>query len=709
MATDFRREAPHSSTAETLSGAGHAVGDHVRGLASLLPRPSDYAGLSGRWGKELISGATVGIVALPLALGFGVASGAGAAAGLITAIVAGIVAAIFGGSHLQVSGPTGAMTVVLLPVIAHYGVQTVPLLALMAGVMVAIMGLAGLGRAVDLISWPVVEGFTMGIGVIIFVQQIPQALGTPKGESESTLVSSAQSIMATDWSTAWMPLSLVALVIGVHLALNRVKRNVPTALVAIVIATLVAEFLGMPVDRIGTLPTSLPMPALPAFDTRMLTELVAPALAVAALAALESLLSARVADGMVPELDRTNADRELFGQGLANIASALFGGLPATGAIARTAVNVRSGGRTRMASIVHALVLTVVVIALSPLVARIPLAALAGVLMWTAMRMINLTLARRIMATTRADRTTFLLTLGATVLLDLVFAVLMGVAMAAINSLRHMAAYSVVRREYLPVSTPEGLVDFPSETVRSRVAVFRVDGALFYGDARRFIDTVEAVDDAHGVIIRLHRMNVMDASGAEALKEVTRALERRRIPVVVQGMTDSQLRTSITVGAITAEQHAATLPEAISRIEQAMARIEAEDAAAVVPVFSYGTLSQPPVQQATFGRLLEGVPDCLPGYALEWLKVTDPEIIALSGSDMHPAVRRTDNPEDVVAGMRFEITQAELAATDDYEPEGYVRLWERLESGAQAWVYVDGAFAHERAFDPREWYSTIER
>ena len=699
MATDFRREAPRHTPAESLTGATRAVGEHVRNLAGLLPGPSDYAGLSGRWGKEFVAGATVGIVALPLALGFGVASGAGAAAGLITAIVAGVIAAVFGGSHLQVSGPTGAMTVVLLPVIARYGVQTVPLLALMAGVMVVVMGLAGLGRAVDLISWPVVEGFTMGIGVIIFVQQIPQALGTPKGDSESTMVASAQALLATDWTKAWAPLLLVGLVLAVHLALNRVKRNLPVALVAIIVATVVVELTGLPVARIGALPTSLPLPVLPGFDLRMLNELVAPALAVAALAALESLLSSRVADGMAPDLERTNADRELLGQGLANIGSALFGGLPATGAIARTAVNVRSGGRTRVAAIIHSLVLAGVVLALSPLVARIPLAALAGVLMWTAMRMVNLTLARRILSTTRADRTTVLLTLGATVVFDLVFAVLMGVAMAAIMSLRHMASYSTVRREHLPVSTAAGLIDFPNETLRSQVAVFRVDGALFYGDARRFVETVGDVDDVHGVIVRVHRMNVMDASGAEALKEVVQALARRRVPVVVQGMTDSQLRTATTLGAITADQHAETLPEAIDLIERGIARVVAEDSAAIVRMFSYGTLCQPEVQRATYGRVLTGVPDVLPGYALEWLKIEDPTAVALAGSDQHAAVRRTDDPEDAVAGTRFEISQADLTAADAFLTDDFVRLWEELESGVSAWVYVDRAFAHAGAYN----------
>lgn len=682
MSNDYRWERDRHTPSESIVEATHAVGEHVRGLTALLPRRADYSGLRSSWTTDLISGATVGVVALPLALGFGVASGAGAAAGLITAIVAGIVAAVFGGSHLQVSGPTGAMTVILLPVIGRYGIDKVPLLALMAGVFVVVIGLAGLGRAVDMISWPVVEGFTMGIGIIIFLQQLPLALGTPKGEAESTVVSAVQTLAATDWSQAWLPLAIVALVLGVHALLSPVKRNVPIALVAIVVATLVAWAFNLPIDRIGALPAGLPLPSLPPFTAQLLVDLVTPAIAVASLAALESLLSARVADGMAPHLTRSHPDRELVGQGLANIASGLFGGLPATGAIARTAVNVRSGGRTRVAAVFHSVVLAGIVVALSGLVAQVPLAALAGVLMWTAIRMVNVGLGRRILSVTRADRTTFALTLIATVALDLIFAVLLGVAMAAAMSLRHMAQYSILRRERLPVSTPEGVVDVATDDLRAQIAVFRVDGALFYGNARRFVEMVTDCEDVGGVVIRMHRANIMDASGAEALKEAIRTLGQRGIPVVMQGMTASQVRTAETLGAITPGQHAGSLPEALVAIEKAITHTSEEW------VFGYGTLRQPEVQQRTYGRLLDGVDDVLPGYRVESLPITSPEVVALSGSAEHPVVRFTGDPADSVAGTRYALTPAELDATDDYEAADYLRRAVVLASGVEAWVYV---------------------
>ncbi|MFZ2166505.1 MAG: SulP family inorganic anion transporter [Propionibacteriaceae bacterium] len=565
MSEDYRVLPPQQDTKERLLHSKDVLAHHLVSLKGLLPTPSDYRDLPRSWGKDLLGGITVGVVALPLALGFGVASGMGAAAGLVTAIVAGVIAAVFGGSHLQVSGPTGAMTVVLLPVIAHYGIKQVPLLAILAGILVVITGLTGLGRAIDIIPWPVVEGFTMGIGVIIGLQQLPLILGTPKGESESTLVSSYLTLLETDWSHAWQPLAIAAVAVLVHLIGYRFFPNWPLSLIAIVVATVAAELSGWNVARIGVLPTTLPMPEFPVVSFDSLRTLAAPAVAVATLAALESLLSARVADGLRPDLDKTNADRELFGQGLANVASGFFGGMPATGAIARTAVNVRSGAHTRMSAIVHSGFLLLVMLLLGPIVGRIPMASLGAVLIMTAMRMVSPKVIQTVFHTTRADRNTFLMTLAATVVLDLVTAVLLGVAMAAVMSIRHMATYSVVRRQHLPADTSDGKVDLApdQEHLRDRIAIFRIDGALFYGNARRFVDEVCSVEDVTVVIVRFHRTQIIDASGGEALKEVMRTLQQREIELVIQGMTIAQQRTASTLGAMSDAQHYESLQEAL--------------------------------------------------------------------------------------------------------------------------------------------------
>lgn len=653
----------------------------------LAPARDDYRGLGKRWPRELLAGLTVGIVALPLALGFGVASGAGAAAGLITAIVAGILAAVFGGSHLQVSGPTGAMTVILLPVIAQFGLHSVPILAIMAGGILLIMAITGLGRAVDLIPWPVVEGFTFGIGVIIAVQQIPLALDTVKGESESTLVSSWQALHHTDWSKAVAPLALVALVMLIQGLLQRFAAKLPASLIAIAVATIVAVFARLPVKTIGQLPQGLPAPALPPMSAPLLMQLAASALAIAALAALESLLSARVADGVVSEVPRTNADRELLGQGIANIGSGLFGGLPATGAIARTAVNIRAGGRTRLAAISHSVVLIIVIAVLAPIVARIPLSALAGVLIMTAARMIDVGVATRIWRTTRADRLTFVATCATTVLLDLIVAVLLGVAMAAILSLRHMSATSAVRREHLPASTPKGLVDFPTHELHDQVAVYRIDGALFYGDARRFVETVSAASDVRGVIIRAHRMLVMDASGAQALREATRALQRRGIDVVIHGLSEQQLATAVATGAIEASQHTDELPDAIDLI---CSRIDVPGEAKVIPgttqVFSYGAFTQAHVHRRVHGRRLTGRLDSLPGYRLKLIEVHTDTLETL-GIERQPAAVPGD-PDDLIAGMRYEVSESELAAVEVINAEHFDRVWVKLTSGEGAWAFI---------------------
>lgn len=656
-------------------------------LSSLFPSIEDYRGLKKRLPAELVAGLTVGIVALPLALGFGVASGVGAAAGLVTAVVAGIVAAVFGGSHVQVSGPTGAMTVVLLPVVATHGIDKVPLLAIMAGVVVLVMAVTGMGRVVDIIPWPVVEGFTFGIGVIIALQQVPLALDTPKVPSDSTLMSTWLTLLATDWVKAIAPLAIVAGVVVVHLVLQRFAKTLPASLIAILVATITVQATGLDVLRIGQLPASLPAPAVPAWSMALVTQLVGPAIAIAALAALESLLSARVADGLVPDRPRTNPDRELVGQGLANIASGFFGGLPATGAIARTAVNARVGGRTRLSAVVHAIVLVVVIYALGPLVSLIPLSALAGVLIMTAIRMINLRVAGRIWRTTRSDRITFLATLATTVFLDLITAVLLGVVLAVVLSLRHVASTSKVRRVHLPVSTEQGLVDFPTHEMHDKVAVYRLDGALFYGDARRFIDTVSSVTDVQAVILRVHRTRVLDASGAQALREANQALARRDIRLVVEGLNEAQLRIALAAEAITPHQHTDDLPSAIARIGEALGTSSGASVTdGATHLFSYGAFTMLGVQRAVYGRRLAGKLDSLSGYRLQLIAVPTGQAELLGTSTQPAAVPGT--PDDLIAGKCYRIDASELAAVDAVNEGLFVREWVELGSGRSAWVYV---------------------
>lgn len=513
---------------------------------SLLPRRSDYAGLRRGWRADLLAGVTVAVVALPLALGFGVASGLGAQAGLVTAIVAGIAAAVFGGSHVQVSGPTGAMTVVLVPVVASVGPGGVLVVALLAGLMLVAAGFLRLGRFAGILPWPVIEGFTLGIALLIALQQVPGALGVERPDGENTALVAARAVATWD-GTGAAAIALVGLVVVLMSALPRLHRSLPAPLIAVAVATIAAEVAGFDVARIGSIPAGLPAPSLPSVAASDLPGLVTAALAIAALAGIESLLSAKVADGM-SDAEPHDPDRELVGQGVANVAVSFFGGMPATGAIARTAVNVRAGARTRGAAVVHGLVLTVVVVALAPLLARVPLAALAGVLILTAVRMVEFGTVRRILVSTREDALLLTVTAATTVAFDLVTAVAVGVALASLQALRAMAEGTSFTRE--EPSEPTVDTDLEHALLRRHVVTYRLDGALFFGAAQRFLMELTEVADVEVVILRLRGLRVLDSTGAQALGDLIAHLESRGITVLVACASAEQRQLMERVGAL---------------------------------------------------------------------------------------------------------------------------------------------------------------
>lgn len=512
---------------------------------NLLPNASDYTGLRRTWRKDLMAGVTVGIVALPLALAFGVSSGAGAESGLITAIIAGLVAAIFGGSNVQVSGPTGAMVVVLGPIVAQHGVGAIALVSVMAGAIVLLAGILRLGRTISYIPWPVIEGFTLGIAVIIFLQQVPAAIGATATPGRNSLLDAVANLAQIDLGVAWAPLLLVAIVVITMLVVPMIHPALPSSLIAVVLATLIAIFFKLETVSIGELPSSLPAPHMPEVNFALVTSLFGPALAVAALAAIESLLSARVAS-TISTTGPYDADRELFGQGLASVASGFFGGMPATGAIARTAVNIRAGGQTRVSVIVHALVLLVVVYAASTVVSVIPLAALAGVLMVTSVRMVSPKTVRTIIKSTRADALIFVMTALITVSFDLIYAVVIGVAAAGLAALLQLAKTSGVTRETLPE---------PAQPGDETIALFRIDGALFFGTAERIWRDLQKTKNISVVILRMSKLQMLDATGAQVLTELVRTLEAEGITVLIKGIQDSHTRLIEKVGVVASLRH----------------------------------------------------------------------------------------------------------------------------------------------------------
>ena len=381
---------------------------------------------------DIVSGITVGVVALPLAIGFGITSGMTAQAGITTAIIAGFIAALFGGSRFQVSGPTGAMTVVLIPVIDKYGVKAIPVLGLTAGAIVIAMGAIKLGGLINRIPWSVVEGFTLGIAVVIALQQLPMALGVAKGSGERTLPIALHTLEnAIKFGVAMPTIVVLALTLIIKFNIVRfiewvhLKAYIPASFISLAITTLVVKVGRLDVATIGEIPrniftwTGAPL----SFSSN----LIVPAILIAILAAIESLLSARVADGMSHSVEHFRPNQELFGQGLATAIASIFGGQPATGAIARTSVNVRSGAQTRTAAIVHSIFLLIVVLLLSPIFSMIPLPAIAGVLIGTSFRILNPHNIREQLTSTWNEVATYLITAIVTISVDLMWGIAVGI------------------------------------------------------------------------------------------------------------------------------------------------------------------------------------------------------------------------------------------------------------------------------------------
>jgi len=483
------------------------------------------------WQGDLTGGLTAAVVALPLALAFAVASGVDPKAGLYTAIVAGIVAAVFGGSPVQITGPTGAMAVILVGIVAKYGIEKVWIAGVMAGIIQVALGVAKLGRLVKFIPYPVTAGFTNGIAVIIFCGQLNNFFGLQLPRSEHFLPGLWQTVTHLEGGSV-AAVGLAAIVIVTKLFWARITTAIPGSLVGLVLATAIASVFHLNVPTIGSIPQSLPFPhTIPHWnDFGLIRELIAPALALAALGSIESLLSAVVADGMTVS-EKHNSDRELIGQGLANIVVPFFGGIPATGAIARTAVNVRSGGKTRLSGVIHGLALAIIILTLAPLAAQIPLAALAGILMVTSVRMIEWEAIGLLMRATYSDFAVMILTWTVTIFFDLVLAVEVGLIAAGALFIKRMSELSLVK---VPETEafPPGL---PLELTK-QIAVYRIDGPVFFGAAERFVTFLRDEPEVKYLILRMRYVPNMDTTGLVALEDIYHDLKRHDCRLLFSGL-----------------------------------------------------------------------------------------------------------------------------------------------------------------------------
>ncbi|MFT0546613.1 SulP family inorganic anion transporter [Allopusillimonas ginsengisoli] len=498
------------------------------------------AGLLARrhWPANLVAGLIVGIVALPLAMAFAIASGVKPEQGIYTAIIAGLAVSVFGGSRVQIAGPTGAFIVILAGVVADHGVEGLQIATLMAGVILLLFGLARLGAVIKFIPAPVIIGFTAGIGIIIWVGQWEAFFGLSavgSGHFHEKLIKLLVEFPQLDIATTLV--GLVSLLLVIYT--SRIPRfsRIPGPLVALVVMTAMQSAFGLQSvatigSTFGAIPAGLPAFHWPDVTLTRLVELIGPAFAIAMLGAIESLLSAIVADGMTGT--RHNSNQELIGQGIANILTPMFGGIAATGAIARTATNIRNGGNSPIAGIIHAAILILVLLVMAPLAANIPLATLAAILFVVAWNMSQVRhVVKMVRRAPRADVAILLITLCLTVFADLVVAVNIGVVLAVLHFLRRMAESVVVRRQDGEDLRKE-LAVYGIDDVPDGVLIYAVEGPFFFAAADMF---QQALADTHTdprvVVIRLGQVPYIDATGLQALEATVQALQERKVRVIV--------------------------------------------------------------------------------------------------------------------------------------------------------------------------------
>lgn len=528
-----------------------------------------------RFRRDAVAGLTVAIVALPLAMALGIASGASPDKGLVTAVVAGFLISALGGSRAQVGGPTGAFVVVVFNVIARHGYDGLLLATLLAGLLLVIAGFARLGALVRFIPHPVVTGFTAGIAVIIASSQVKDFLGLSVANVPADFLPKWRAYIGALGTVDMATLAIGAGSLFLIVALRKLAPRLPDFLIAVVVASAAVALLHLPVETIGSrfphIPAGLPAPAMPDMSLAKVQAVLPSAFTIAFLAGIEALLSAVVADGMIGSRHRSN--QELVGQGVANIASALFGGLPATGAIARTATNIRAGAVTPVAGMPHALFLLLFILFATGLMAFVPLAALAAILFMVAGGMSEHERFVALLRMPNGDRAVLLLTFGLTVLVDLTTAIAVGVTLASLQFMMRMS-------ETVRIDAPGGSAEDDSDDIHQRdalpagVEVFRIDGPVFFGIANELLDTLRRIGPAPRVIIpRMRRVPLLDASGVSTIAEIVRRSAAADVQIILSGVQPQPLAMLDRVGlghGGAAVVHTRDFPEAL-RIATTMA------------------------------------------------------------------------------------------------------------------------------------------
>ena len=492
--------------------------------------------------KDVIAGIIVGIVALPLAIAFAIASGVSPEKGIFTAIIAGIIISALGGSRVQIGGPTGAFIVVVYGIVQQFGVNGLIIATFIAGILLLIMGVGKLGNAIKYIPYPLIIGFTTGIAVIIFSSEVKDFLGLKMGNVPADFISKWIAYGHHLSSVNFYAIFISAFTLLVVLLWPKITRKVPGSIIAIIVTTLAVHFFKLPVETIGSrfgpIPSTLPAPVIPSVSLATVQQLIRPAFTIALLGSIESLLSAVVADGMMGGNHRSNT--ELIAQGIANICSSLFGGIPATGAIARTATNIKSGGRTPVAGIVHGLTLLVIMLFVGKWAALIPMATLAGILIVVAWNMSELENFAEVFKAAKSDAAILVVTFGLTVLVDLTLAIEIGMIMSAFLFMRKMMQTSSVRQARFSEDQADDVLN--PEQFPKGVDVFEINGPLFFGAAYKFKDAMKVIENpARVLIIRMKNVPVIDATGIRVLKDVYNDSKARGTKLLLAEVNSTQV------------------------------------------------------------------------------------------------------------------------------------------------------------------------
>lgn len=513
--------------------------------------------------QDAVAGLTVAIVALPLAMALAIASGTTPDKGLVTAIVAGFLISALGGSRFQIGGPTGAFVVVVFGVIASHGYDGLVLATLMAGVILVVAGLAGLGTWIKYIPEPVVTGFTSGIAVIIFTSQVRDMLGLGMNVVPAEFFAKLAAFWAARGTVNPWSVAVAAGALALILGLRRWAPRVPGFLVAVAAAAAITAVADLPVDtigsRFGAISAALPAPSLPVVTLERLRELVPSAFTIAFLAGVESLLSAMVADGMTGRRHRSNC--ELVAQGVANGASALFGGLPATGAIARTATNIRAGARSPVAGMLHAAFLLAFMLAFAPLTAWVPMASLAAVLVVVAWNMAEAHRFRLLLSGPVGDRLVLVTTFALTVAVDLTVAIEVGVVLASVMFMHRMSEVTgigagLIEEDQDDFARPRSDTYSQRDELPRGVEVFQLRGPLFFGVASRLSDVVDAIAGSPRVfILRMREVPLVDASGATRLRDFVAKAGRQGTQVIFSGLQPGPEATLRRMGILDGSAH----------------------------------------------------------------------------------------------------------------------------------------------------------